>query len=74
MPQPVAIAMRLSEQQKRLLEGITRARTNQYRLVQRAQLVLWADQGMTNTEIASPLGQVQSGGQTEPRKEKGISS
>ncbi|AUB43847.1 Thiamin-phosphate pyrophosphorylase (plasmid) [Nostoc flagelliforme CCNUN1] len=38
MPQPVAIAIRLTEQQKRLLEQITRARTNPYRLVQRAQL------------------------------------
>lgn len=55
MPQPVAIAIRLTEQQKRLLEQITRARTNAYRLVQRAQLILWADKGMTNTEIASLL-------------------
>ncbi len=55
MPQPVAIAIRLSEQQKRLLEQITRARTNPYRLVQRAQLILWASEGMTNTEIASSL-------------------
>ncbi|MEH1833758.1 MAG: hypothetical protein V7L29_17215 [Nostoc sp.] len=39
MPQPVAIAIRLTEQQKRLLEQITRARTNPYRLVQRAQLI-----------------------------------
>jgi len=53
MPQPVAIAIRLPEQQKRLLEQITRARTNPYRLVQRAQLILWAGSGMTNTEIAS---------------------
>lgn len=55
MPQPVAIAIRLTEQQKRLLEQITRARTNPYRLVQRAQLILWAAWGMTNTEIASSL-------------------
>ncbi|WP_211176223.1 hypothetical protein [Brasilonema sp. UFV-L1] len=62
MPQPVAIsrrldaeriAIRLTSQQKRLLEQITRARTNPYRLVQRAQLILWAAEGMTNTEIAS---------------------
>ena len=55
MPQPVALAIRLSEQQKRLLEQITRVRTNPYRLVQRAQLILWASEGMTNTEIASSL-------------------
>ncbi|BAY48921.1 transposase (plasmid) [Scytonema sp. HK-05] len=55
MPQPVAIAIRLSSQQKRLLERIVRARTNPYRLVQRAQLILWAAQGMTNTEMASSL-------------------
>lgn len=62
MPQPVAIspwldaeriAIRLPEQQKRLLEQITRARTNPYRLVQRAQLIQWAASGMTNTQIAS---------------------
>lgn len=55
MPQPVAIAIRLTEQQKRLLEQITRARTNPYRLVQRAQLILWAASGMTNTQIACSL-------------------
>jgi putative transposase len=52
MPQPVASAIVLSERQKRLLEQITRAHTNSYRLVQRAQLILYAAECMTNTEMA----------------------
>lgn len=55
MPQPVASAVALSERQKRLLEQIVRAHTNPYRLVQRAQLILWTAAGMTNTEIALSL-------------------
>jgi transposase len=55
MSQPVASAIAVSERQKRLLEQITRAHTNPYRLVQRAQLILWAAAGITNTEIALSL-------------------
>ena len=55
MPQPVASVIALSQRQKRLLEQIARAHTNPYRLVQRAQLILWAAAGITNTEIALSL-------------------
>ncbi len=51
MPQPVARNIVLSEKQQHLLSQITRAHTNSYRLVQRAQLILYAASSMTNTEI-----------------------
>ena len=52
MPQPVARTIVLSQKQQHLLSQITRAHTNPYRLVQRAQLVLYAASRMTNTEIS----------------------
>ncbi len=52
MPQPVARAIVLSHKQQHLLSQITHAHTNPYRLVQRAQLVLYAASCMTNTEIS----------------------
>jgi putative transposase len=52
MPQPVAKTIMLSEKQHHLLSQITRAHTNPSRLVQRAQLVLYAASSMTNTEIS----------------------
>jgi putative transposase len=52
MPQPTASEIVLSQKQKHLLEKITRAHSNPYRLVQRAQLVLYSASGMTNTEIS----------------------
>jgi len=52
MPQPVARNIVLSEKQQHLLSQITRAHTNSYRLVQRAQLILYAASSMTNTEIS----------------------
>lgn len=62
MPQAVASAIALSQRQKRLLEQITRAHTNPYRLVQRAQLILWAAAGITNTEIALSLRLTRASG------------
>lgn len=55
MPQPVASAIVLSEKQRHLLSQIIRAHTNPYRLVQRAQLILYAASNMTNTEISLSL-------------------
>lgn len=55
MPQPIAKVIVLSEKQRQLLSQIIRAHTNPYRLVQRAQLVLYAASNMTNTEIALSL-------------------
>ncbi len=55
MPQPIARVIALSEKQRQLLEQIIRAHTNPYRLVQRAQLILYAASSMTNTEISLSL-------------------
>jgi putative transposase len=55
MPQPIADSIILSQRQKHLLSQIVRAHTNSYRLVQRAQVILFADLKMTNIEIASSL-------------------
>jgi hypothetical protein len=52
MPQPVARTIVLSQKQQHLLSQITRVHTNPYRLVQRAQLVLYAASCMTNTEVS----------------------
>ena len=56
MPGPnPSIEINLSDRQYQLLERIVRSKTNSYRLVQRAQLVLFAAQGMNNTEIGLQL-------------------
>lgn len=55
MPSPQAIPITLSDKQQRLLEQITRRTTNPYRLVRRAQLILFAAKGVSNTEIAQQL-------------------
>lgn len=55
MPIPQALTVRLSERQQNLLEQIARSRTNPHRLVQRAQLILFATEGMNNTEIGQQL-------------------
>lgn len=52
MPQPIAKTIVLSEKQRHLLEAIIRTHTNPYRLVQRAQVILYAASSMTNTEIS----------------------
>lgn len=56
MPGPnPSIVINLSDKQYQLLEQIARSRTNPYRLVQRAQLVLLAAVGISNTEISEQL-------------------
>ena len=55
MPIPHALAVSLSERQQNLLEQIARSRTNPHRLVQRAQLILFATEGMNNTKIGQQL-------------------
>ena len=52
MPQPTARAIILSEKQRHLLEEIIRTHKNPYRLVQRAQVILYAASSLTNTEIS----------------------
>ncbi len=52
MPQPTAREIILSEKQRHLLKAIIRTHTNPYRLVQRAQLILYAASSVTNTEIS----------------------
>lgn len=53
-PNP-SIEINLSDKQYQLLERIVRSKTNPYRLVQRAQLILFAAEGMNNTEIGEQL-------------------
>jgi putative transposase len=53
-PNP-SIGINLSDRQYQLLELIARSKTKPYRLVQRAQLVLFAAAGINNTEIGSQL-------------------
>ncbi len=52
MPQPTAREIILSEKQRHLLKAIIRTHSNPYRLVQRAQLILYAASSVTNTEIS----------------------
>ena len=55
MPSPHALTINVSQRQHQLLQQITRCKTNSYRLVQRAQLVLFAATGMKNTTIGEQL-------------------
>lgn len=55
MPSPNALVITLSDLQKKLLEQIARRTTHSYRLVRRAQLILWAAQGCNNSEIGQKL-------------------
>ena len=55
MPTPHALPIELSERQQNLLAQITRKRTNPHRLVQRAQIVLLAAEGMDNTAISKQV-------------------
>ena len=45
----------LSDKQQTLLQQIVRRTTNSYRLVRRAQVILWSTEGVSNTEIAQRL-------------------
>jgi transposase len=55
MPIAHALAINVSQRQRQLLQQIIRCKTNSYRLVQRAQLVLFAAEGMKNTMIGEQL-------------------
>lgn len=55
MPSPHALTINVSQRHQQLLQQITRCKTNSYRLVQRAQLVLLAAAGMKNIMIAKQL-------------------
>jgi putative transposase len=49
MPSPQAEKIILSDRQQALLKQIVRRTTNPYRLVRRAQLILWAAAGLSNS-------------------------
>lgn len=55
MPTPQALAVHLSEQQMHLLQQIAHSRTQPHRLVQRAQLLLLAFEGLNNTKISQQV-------------------
>jgi putative transposase len=55
MPTPRALLIELTERQKKLLEQIVRKRSNPHRLVQRAQIVLLAAEGVDNTAISKQI-------------------
>lgn len=55
MPTPHAQAISLSLRQRRILEQIVRQTTNPYRLVRRAQLVLGAAAGVSNSALSAQL-------------------
>ncbi len=55
MPSPHALAIDVTQRQHQLLQQIIRCKTNSYRLVQRAKLVLLAAEGMKNTTIGEQL-------------------
>jgi len=55
MPSPQAAAIILSDRQQTLLKQIVRRTTNPHRLVRRAQLLLAAADGTSNTQISQQL-------------------
>jgi len=55
MPTPYPRAIELSQCQKNLLEQILRKQTNPHRLVQRARIILLANQGLSNTLISQQV-------------------
>lgn len=55
MPTPLASIITLSPRLKSALEGIVRQSTNPHRLVRRAQLILGAANGKSNTELSLHL-------------------
>ena len=56
MPNPVAVAIELTDDERVRLEGWSRRRTSAQALAQRARIVLLAADGLKNTEIAERLG------------------
>jgi transposase len=56
MPNPVAVAIELSDQERAQLEGWARRRSSAQALAQRSRIVLLAAEGLKNTEIGERLG------------------
>jgi transposase len=56
MPNPVAVAIELSDVERVQLEAWSRRRSSAQALAQRARIVLLAAEGLKNTEIAERLG------------------
>jgi transposase len=56
MPNPVAVAIELTDDERAQLEGWARRRTSAQALAQRSRIVLLAAEGLKNTEIAERLG------------------
>lgn len=55
MRQPAAV-IRLTEEEAKTLEGWTKRGKNEHRLVERARIILMANAGRTNVQIAETLG------------------
>ena len=55
MPNPKPTPIVLSDLERDCLESISRCTSKPYRLLQRAQLILLAAQGQSNTAIAEQL-------------------
>ena len=56
MPSPIAVPIKLSREEREVLEGWTRRRTTASALSLRARIVLAAEAGENNTELAARLG------------------
>ena len=56
MADPKAVVIELSEKERRVLSKIVRRETSAQRLVRRAQIILKAGEGKTNTEIRKEEG------------------
>jgi transposase len=56
VPNPVAVAIELTDDERAQLEGWARRRTSAQALAQRSRIVLLAAEGLRNTEIAERLG------------------
>src|SRR4051812_49950179 len=56
MPDPVAVQIALSEDEREQLEAWSRRRKSAQALAQRSRIVLLAAEGLKNTEIAQRLG------------------
>lgn len=56
MPSPLPLPIDLSRRQRGILEQIVRRQTSEQRLVRRAQILLKAQEGTNNQQIAQALG------------------
>ena len=56
MPNPVAVAIELTDDERAQLEAWARRRTSAQALAQRSRIALLAAEGLKNTEIAERLG------------------